>query len=46
MKNGKVVGHTDNYIKIYVDGDISLINTVQKVNIIERKSEYMIANLN
>ena len=46
MKNGKIVGYTDNYIKIYVDGDISLINTVQKVNIIERKSEYMRANLN
>jgi len=46
MKNGKIVGYTDNYIKIYVDGDMSLINTVQKINIIERKSKYMRANLN
>ena len=46
MKNGKIVGYTDNYIKIYVDGDMSLINTVQKINIIERESKYMRANLN
>ena len=45
IKNGEIIGHTDNYIKIHADGDISLLNTVQKVNIIERKSEYMRANI-
>ena len=29
-KNGKLIGHTDNYIKIHASGDISLINTIQK----------------
>ena len=33
VKNGKLIGHTDNYIKIQASGDISLINTIQKVNI-------------
>jgi len=45
IRNGEIIGHTDNYIKVHVDGDISLLNTVQKVNIIERKSEYMRANI-
>ena len=45
IRNGEIIGHTDNYIKIHVDGDVSLLNTVQKVNIIERKSEYMKANI-
>jgi len=41
VKNGELVGHTDNYIKIRVNGDISLVNTIQKVNILDRKIEYM-----
>ena len=41
VKNGELVGHTDNYIKIRVNGDISLVNTIQKVNILDRKKEYM-----
>ena len=41
MKNGELVGHTDNYIKIRVNGDISLVNTIQKVNILDRKKEHM-----
>ena len=45
IRNGEIIGHTDNYIKIHADGDISLLNTVQKVNIIEQKSEYMRANI-
>ena len=46
IKNGKLVGHTDNYIKIHVSGDISLINTIQKVNILNRENEYMIGAIN
>jgi len=45
-KNGKLVGHTDNYIKIHVNGDTSLINTIQKVNILNRENEYMIGDIN
>ena len=45
IRNGEIIGHTDNYIKVHVDGDISLLNTIQKINIIERKSEYMKANI-
>ena len=45
IRNGEIIGYTDNYVKIHVDGDVSLLNTVQKVNIIERKSEYMKANI-
>ena len=45
-KNGKLIGHTDNYIKIHASGDISLINTIQKVNILNRENEYMIGHIN
>ena len=31
VKNGKLYGHTDNYINVQVDGEIDLINTVQPV---------------
>ena len=41
VKNGELVGYTDNYIKIHVNGDISLVNTIQKVNILDRKKEHM-----
>ena len=46
FKNGKLVGHTDNYIKIHAIGDTSLINTIQKVNILNREREYMIGHIN
>ena len=29
MKNGKIVGHTDNYIQVHVEGEITLINRIQ-----------------
>ena len=41
IKIGDLVGHTDNYIKIRVTGDKSLVNTIQKVNILDRENEYM-----
>jgi threonylcarbamoyladenosine tRNA methylthiotransferase MtaB len=31
MKNGKIVGHTDNYIKVQVEGGTNLVNTIQSV---------------
>ena len=34
MKNGKILGHTDNYIQIQVDGDLELINTIHSVKLV------------
>ena len=34
MKNGKLLGHTDNYIQIQVDGGFDLINTIYPVKLI------------
>ena len=34
MKNGKLLGHTDNYIQIQVDGGFDLINTIHPVKLI------------
>ncbi|MBT3217338.1 MAG: tRNA (N(6)-L-threonylcarbamoyladenosine(37)-C(2))-methylthiotransferase MtaB [Candidatus Marinimicrobia bacterium] len=33
MKNGKIQGHTDNYIQVQVDGKLELINTIHSVNL-------------
>ena len=32
-KNGKIIGHTDNYIQVQLDGDDDLINTIQLVKL-------------
>jgi threonylcarbamoyladenosine tRNA methylthiotransferase MtaB len=34
MKNGKLTGHTDNYIHVQVEGDLDLINTIHPVKLI------------
>ena len=34
MKNGKLTGHTDNYIQVQVEGDLDLINTIHQVKLI------------
>ena len=33
IKNGKVIGHTDNYIQVQVDGDSKLINKILPINL-------------
>ena len=33
IKNGKVIGHTDNFIQVQVDGDSKLINKIYPVNL-------------
>lgn len=33
MKNGKILGHTDNYILVQVDGDLILNNTIHPVKL-------------
>lgn len=35
MKNGKILGHTDNYIQVRVDGNTNLLNTIHSVKLIE-----------
>jgi threonylcarbamoyladenosine tRNA methylthiotransferase MtaB len=42
VKNGKIMGHTDNYIQVQVDGEIDLINTIN--NILLNKNNDMIVN--
>jgi len=44
-KNGLLFGHTDNYIKIRVKGDLSLTNTIQKVNILEMDKGQMLGRI-
>jgi len=34
MKDGKLTGHTDNYIHVQVEGDLDLINTIHQVKLI------------
>ena len=33
MKNGKIMGHTDNYIHVQIDGDPVLVNTIKSVKL-------------
>ena len=33
MKNGKIMGHTDNYIYVQIDGDPELVNTIKSVKL-------------
>ena len=33
MKNGKAIGHTDNYILVSTDVDSSAINSIQNVRL-------------
>ena len=41
MKNGKLVGHTDNYIQVQIDGDPELINTIHKIYLAENNGAFV-----
>ena len=41
MKNGKILGHTDNYIQVQVDGDTNLINTIQPISLIKNQGGFI-----
>ena len=41
MKNGKIQGHTDNYIQVQVDGDTNLINTIHPVSLIKNQGSFI-----
>lgn len=35
MKNGRILGHTDNYIQVQVEGESNLINTIENATLID-----------
>ena len=35
MKNGKLLGHTDNYIQIQMEGSSALINSIHSVKLVD-----------
>ena len=41
IKNGKVVGHTDNYIQVRTDGHPELVNTIHKINLAKNKNTFI-----
>ena len=41
MKDGKLTGHTDNYIHVQVEGDLDLINTIHPVKLIVNQSTFV-----
>ncbi|MFQ6678351.1 MAG: tRNA (N(6)-L-threonylcarbamoyladenosine(37)-C(2))-methylthiotransferase MtaB [Fidelibacterota bacterium] len=45
MKNGRILGHTDNYIQAQVEGEIDLINTIENVELIENHGSVVYGQL-
>jgi len=41
MKNGKIQGHTDNYIQVQVEGDPKIINTIQPISLIKNRGGFV-----
>ena len=41
LKNGQLIGHSDNYIKIKSKGNPNLINTIQNVELIQNDGQYV-----
>ena len=44
-KNGILFGYTDNYIKIKINAESSIENTIQMVNILDFRGEYMLGEI-
>ena len=44
-RNGKLVGHTDNYIKVEIDNSPGLVNKIHSVKLIENKGEFVMGEL-
>tara|TARA_B110000444_G_C18838306_1_gene597380 strand:- start:1619 stop:2920 length:1302 start_codon:yes stop_codon:yes gene_type:complete len=44
-KNGKIVGHSDNYIEVEVDGNVDLINTIQNVKFLNQKNSIVFGKI-
>ena len=41
LKNDKTIGYTDNYIKVAVEADHSIINTIQNVKLVSAHRDYI-----
>ena len=46
FKNGKLIGHTDNYIKVKVEGPNTLINRIKNVKLIQNQGSFVEGVLN
>ena len=44
-RNGKLVGHTDNYIKVEIDKSPGLVNKIHSVRLIENRGEFVMGEL-
>ena len=44
-RNGKLVGHTDNYIKVEIDNSPGLVNKIHFVKLIENRGEFVMGEL-
>ena len=44
-RNGKLVGHTDNYIKVEIDNSPGLVNKIHSVKLIENRGEFDMGEL-
>ena len=44
-RNGKLVGHTDNYIKVEIDNFPGLVNKIHSVKLIENRGEFVMGEL-
>ena len=44
-KNGILFGYTDNYIKVKINAESSIENTIQMVNILDFKGEYVLGEI-
>ena len=45
IKNNRVIGHTDNYLKVEVDGNKNIINTIKTVKLTKMKDQTLIGEL-
>ena len=45
LKNGKIFGYTDNYIKVAVEASHSIINTIQNVRLHSSNGNYIVGEL-
>ena len=45
MKNGKLLGHTDNYIQVQVKTGSNFINTIQDVKLIDNHNTFVVGDI-
>ena len=45
MKNGKVIGHTDNYVRVEVEPNVQLINSVQRTRLLNNLGDSLFGRI-